>query len=271
MYPLFEGNVDVQNDNFTYSISESCFEIQLNVVKSDDVANLSVNVKPEDDDGYELLVSYGVVVNGTGNYVDFDLWKVEEQVFSLPLSSTENQIKLEVEVHEILSSKSIDKPGPHRNFRVLTKNGELYVNATWLKENVGGSLFSDWYLRECQGESTVVPTNIGENELEILLKAVCSYSRIIVTKRSFDVLLDVAWNFKMVYLLRAIEHYLQQARSVHNMEKLIFAYKYKFAMLATAILAPLDSLERRKEALYGYLEEKSLTEIPHELLEMLDL
>ncbi|CAD5235037.1 unnamed protein product [Bursaphelenchus xylophilus] len=272
MYPIYEGVADIQNTDFRETFQESCFEINLLIDKNYEDADLTITVRPIDDDGYEVLVSYIVTINGKPYYVDFDLWKNSDEVLRIPALPVQDlHIKFEIEVHEVLCPNSLSEPGPHRNFRILTKNGEVYVNTSWLLDNVGGSLFSDWFVREGQGESTVVPTNIDENELEVLLKAVCSYSKIIITRQNFDVLLEVAWRFKITNLLRALEGYILQARAFHPMEKLIFAYKYKMAMLATNILAPLDSRERKKDALYAYIEEKDITEIPQELMEMLDL
>lgn len=62
-----------------------------------------------------------------------------------------------------------------------SSKGEYFVNATSLSE-LGGSLFKDWYNRECTGETTVVATELDTDEIDILLKACCAYSTIIVTR-----------------------------------------------------------------------------------------
>lgn len=63
-----------------------------------------------------------------------------------------------------------------------TSRGECFVSTSTLAEEFGGQLFKDWDSRAIQGESTIVPTNLSEDELDELLKACCGYSKVIINR-----------------------------------------------------------------------------------------
>jgi hypothetical protein len=144
------------------------------------------------------------------------------------------------------------------------------VNGADLKE-IGGSLFQGWYNRESVGETTIVATELSEEELDALLTACCAYSSIIISRRNFETLLPIAWKYKITAVLRAIEQYLLNSKGIHVISKLEFAYKCKFAMLASNVVRSLGNLQKRKEVLLSYLTGRKMTECPNYLLEMLEL
>ncbi|KAI6191721.1 N terminal Xaa Pro Lys N methyltransferase 1 [Aphelenchoides bicaudatus] len=276
LYPLLPEQEIVCSDSnpFVKKFYESCFEITLKVTASltggKQSYQITLTTCPEDGNAYELLVSVLVTINGTKNWIDFDLWKGEQTAFELVLDAEKLILGFSLDVHDILAPRDLHTGGNFRNLRVLSSKNEYFVNATALNE-LGGSLFKDWYTRECTGETTIVTTEFDDDELNVLLKACCAYSSIVVARQTFDTLLRIAWKHKIVAVLRAIENYLLNARGVHVIDKLDLSYKYKFALLGSGVLKTLGNQFQRKEILLDYLRTKNIPFCPQHLLEILEV
>lgn len=69
MFKLFERQINVEKEDFSKEISESCFLITLKLIRKEDTATLMLETRPEDDDGYEVLVSFCVNIDGQDYFV----------------------------------------------------------------------------------------------------------------------------------------------------------------------------------------------------------
>ncbi|KAI6205354.1 AMPKBI domain-containing protein [Aphelenchoides besseyi] len=101
-----------------------------------------VDVNPEVENGYEIVVSFVVVINESENWINYDLWKCAETVWETVVKTRDLSLAFRLEVHDVLVERDLHSNGGYRNLRVLSVRGEYFVNATELKE-IGGSLFQD--------------------------------------------------------------------------------------------------------------------------------
>ncbi|KAI6244208.1 hypothetical protein M3Y99_00093800 [Aphelenchoides fujianensis] len=198
-----------EDGKFVASFNENCFDITLTVVDGKEGnKQLALDVSPQEAGGYEIVVSFVVVVNGVEHWVDFDLWKTAETVWKADVQTAAISVGFRFEVHDVLAPSDLRTGG---GFRKLPHSRAYFVNTTELN-NLGGSLFASWHRRELEGESAVAVTELHEDELDALLKACCAYSTVVITKRNFEVLLPIAWKFKIVGVLRAIERFLSNSK-----------------------------------------------------------
>lgn len=159
-----------------------------------------------------------------------------------------------------------------RYFRILCAGETFYINPANMKK-IGCEMFDKWFEDEVTHEECSIVQKLAPDDLKLLLTACCGYSTIVVHSRSVFELGDIGVELKIVAVIRAIDAFIRDLRTMHPVRKLECALNYRLTLVADGILRSRKGYLEKLELLHEYLNENGEREedLPTDVLEMLDV
>ncbi|KAE9553295.1 hypothetical protein FO519_003461, partial [Halicephalobus sp. NKZ332] len=204
--------------------------------------------------------------------VEKDHWKCSEVLQKIETPESKINIIFGVSVHQPLISENVMEKTTFRYFRILCAGETFYVNPSNLKK-MGGEMFEKWFEDEVTHEDCSIVQKLAPDDLKLLLMATCGYSTIIIHSRNVFELGDIGVELKIVPIVRAIDAFVRDLKTMHPVRKLECALNYRLTLVADGILRSMKGYLEKLELLHEYLKENDEREedLPADVLEMLDV
>lgn len=134
-------------------------------------------------------------------------------------------------------------------------------------------MFDKWYDEEVTHEEYSIVQELSPDDLKLLLTACCGYSNIVIDARNVYQLGEIGVELKIVSIIRAIDAFIGELKTMHMVRKLECALNYKLTLVADGILKKTRGYLVRLELLHEYLQENNEREedLPPDVLAMLDV
>lgn len=134
-------------------------------------------------------------------------------------------------------------------------------------------MFDKWYNDEVSHEECSIVQELAPDDLKLLLMACCAYSTIVVHSKNFYELAEIGVNLKIVSVVRSIDAFVMELKTMHVIRKLECCLNYRLTLTADGILKSLRGHLVKLESLHDYLAQNGENErdLPMDLLAMLDI
>ncbi|KAE9555403.1 hypothetical protein FO519_001415, partial [Halicephalobus sp. NKZ332] len=215
---LMEEEVDLDAE-FSRNFNECCFDIKIYAEKKNEKYEVFLEINPEEGSKYELIVDYAIGVGKEFRFVEKDHWKCSEVLQKIETPESKINIIFGVSVHQPLISENVMEKTTFRYFRILCAGETFYVNPSNLKK-MGGEMFEKWFEDEVTHEDCSIVQKLAPDDLKLLLMATCGYSTIIIHSRNVFELGDIGVELKIVPIVRAIDAFVRDLKTMHPVRKL---------------------------------------------------
>uniref|UniRef100_A0AC34GVW1 Uncharacterized protein n=1 Tax=Panagrolaimus sp. ES5 TaxID=591445 RepID=A0AC34GVW1_9BILA len=271
--PIFDKDVDLESCELNESFDECCFDISITAKKLDENKYVIIlKVTPQEGSKYELIVDYLLMVNEKCFYRERDYWKKKEVLENVTTKESKIRICLGISVQQALIAENLTEKTSFRYYRILCAGTTFFINPTYLKK-LECSLFTKWYNDEVTHESCTIIQELTENELALLLNACCGYSSIVIHSRNIYEVGEIAIQFRIVGIIRAIDAYIRSLKLMHPVRKLEMALFFRLTQVADEIIRENKNSMSRLTLLHEYLKEneEDLCDMHPDVLKMLEI
>uniref|UniRef100_A0A914QCP4 BTB domain-containing protein n=1 Tax=Panagrolaimus davidi TaxID=227884 RepID=A0A914QCP4_9BILA len=271
--PLFDKDVDLEICGLDETFDEYCFDISINAKKLEENKYVIIlKVTPQEGTNYELIVDYFLMINEKCFTKERDYWKKKEVLENVIVSETKVRICFGVSVKQALIAENLTQKTSFRYYRILCAGTTFYINPTFLKK-LECSLFTKWYNDEVTHESCTIVQELTEDELALLLNACCGYSSIVIHSRNIYEIGEIALQFRIVGVIRAIDAHVRSLKFMHPVRKLEMALFFRLTQVADEIIREYKNSMERLNLLHEYLKEngEEMCDMHPDVLKMLDI